>query len=347
MKEIIITPENAKDLINQIQEAIGGTIDEKWNEYSLTLDNENARGTIKFMPFDWGVNLLNLNIVFFKEIIFNIQASKFNPIRFMYNYKGDFKHRFGINNDEKLVEQYHSLIFTNKTGGANHIHFPKDKQIETSIIQIVRKKFLKKRTTNASLLNERLYEVFVDTDHDNRFAHYGLLNLKMADYIKKMKHIKSKGMVKVLKIESLVYEILSLHIQQHNKFQRGVQLPTSLTNTELKVIRKLGNKIIKDPSFNYSLEQLSMDSGLSQAKLQDGFKFLYTRTVTEYVRHIRLEAARDLMKNADLNVSQVVYSIGFTSRSYFSKIFKEKYNVTPNEYRKNVLNNLVIEENAA
>jgi AraC-like DNA-binding protein len=95
------------------------------------------------------------------------------------------------------------------------------------------------------------------------------------------------------------------------------------------------------------LEQLSIESGLSQAKIQDGFKFLYTRTVTEYVRHIRLEAARELMRNGDLNVSQVVYSIGFTSRSYFSKIFKEKYEVTPNEYRKNVLNNLVAEDTAA
>ncbi|WP_245585041.1 helix-turn-helix domain-containing protein [Psychroserpens burtonensis] len=53
------------------------------------------------------------------------------------------------------------------------------------------------------------------------------------------------------------------------------------------------------------------------------------------------------MRSADLNVSQVVYSIGFTSRSYFSKIFKEKYGITPNEYRKSALNNLIIEESAA
>ncbi|WP_204346498.1 helix-turn-helix transcriptional regulator [Psychroserpens algicola] len=347
MTEIEIIAESPKDLLHQIKDVLGGHIIEKWNEYSLTFDNENAKGTIKYLPFDWGVNFLDFDITFYDEITLKIKASSFNPIRFIYNYNGDFKHRFGINNEEKLVEQFHSLIFTNKTGGYNYIHFPKDKKLEISIIQIIRKNFLKKRTTNASLLNKRLYEVFVDTDHDNRFSHYGALNLKMADYIKKMKKIKSKGMVKVLKIEALVYEILSLHIQRHNKFQRGVQLPTSLSKTELKLIRKLGNKIIKDPSFSYSLEHLSLESGLSQAKLQDGFKFLYTRTVTEFVRHIRLEAARDLMSNADLNVSQVVYSIGFTSRSYFSKIFKEKYDVTPNEYRKNVLNNLVTEESAA
>lgn len=347
MLEIEIVADHSREILQQIQDHLGGKLVEKWNEYSLSINNDMATGVIKFMPFDWGVNLLDFDITFTDDVILKIKADDFNPLRFIYNYSGDFKHRFGIDKKEKLVEQFHSLIITNKTGGYNYIHFPKEKHLEISIIQIVRKNFLRKRTTNVSSLNQRLYEVFVDTDHDNRFAHYGALNLKMADYIKKIKKLKSKGMVRVLKIEGIVYEMLSLHIQQHNKFQRGVQLPTSLLKAELKTIRKIGNKIIKDPSFHYSLEFLSSTYGLSQAKLQDGFKFLFNRTVTEYVRHIRLEAARDLMSNGDLNVSQVVYSVGFTSRSYFSKIFKEKYDITPNEYRKNALNNLVSEESAA
>ena len=347
MTKIEITSEGPKDTLRQIQNTIGGQISEKWNEYSLIVNNEHAFGSIKFIPFDWGVNMLSYDIKFSEDVILVIKAGDFNPIRFIYNYQGYFKHRFGINNEEKRIDQFHSLIFTNKTGGYNHIHFPKKEKLEIIDIQIVRKQFLKKRTTNVSLLNQRLYEIFVDTDHENRFAHHGALNLKMADFVKKMKKIKSKGMVKVLKIEALVYEMLSLHIQKHNKFQKGVQLPTSLSKSELKIIRKIGNKIIKNHSFNYSLDQLSLESGLSQAKLQDGFKFLYTRTVTEYIRHVRLEAARDLMSSGDLNVSQVVYSIGFTSRSYFSKIFKEKYGVTPNEYRKKVLHSLITDQSVA
>ena len=34
-----------------------------------------------------------------------------------------------------------------------------------------------------------------------------------------------------------------------------------------------------------------------------------------------------------LNISEVVYSIGFTSRSYFSKIFRRKYNCSPKQYK--------------
>lgn len=156
----------------------------------------------------------------------------------------------------------------------------------------------------------------------------------MADLIKKLKKVKGKGMLRILKIEAVVYEILSLHIQQHNRLLAGVPLPTSLDKSELKIIRKLSVLILKRPEKDYSLEDLSLKSGLTQSKLQDGFKFLYNRTVTEYIRHVRLESARDLIRTTDLNISQIVYSIGFSSRSYFSKIFREKYDITPNQFKK-------------
>ncbi|TXD50926.1 MULTISPECIES: helix-turn-helix transcriptional regulator [unclassified Polaribacter] len=338
MIEFEIIADSPNDTLEQIKDAIGGSIEEHWGECTLVIDNENAAGKIRFIPFDWGVNLLDLEITFHKETIIKIKAHDvFNPIRFIYPSLGSLTHRFGVDNKEKLVEQFQSLIFTNKTGGHNHIHFFKGEPLEINIIQIVRKKFLKKRTTNVSTLNEKLYEVFVDTDHDHRFANYGTLNLKMADLIIGLKAIKSKGMLRILKIEARVYEMLSLHIQQHNRLLKGIALPTSLVKSELKIVRKFGNQILKNPAKDYTLHKLSLKSGLTQAKLQDGFKFLYKRTVTEYIRHVRLESARDLLKTTDLNVSQVVYSIGFSSRSYFSKIFREKYGITPNQFKKKTL----------
>ena len=335
MITIDIIANSQKDLLEQIQQKIGGSIINNWNESILTIDNENAIGTLRFVPFDWGVNLLDFDITLRKEFVFKILAQpEFNPIRFLYPSVGSFKHRFGVDNTEKKVEQFQSLIFTNKSGGYNYLHFIKNEHLNLNLIEIVRKQFLQKRTSNVSSLNKKLYEVFADTDHENRFSNYGTLNLKMADLIKKLKKVKGKGMLRILKIEAVVYEILSLHIQQHNRLLAGVPLPTSLDKSELKIIRKLSVLILKRPEKDYSLEDLSLKSGLTQSKLQDGFKFLYNRTVTEYIRHVRLESARDLIRTTDLNISQIVYSIGFSSRSYFSKIFREKYDITPNQFKK-------------
>jgi AraC-like DNA-binding protein len=204
-------------------------------------------------------------------------------------------------------------------------------------ISVLRQDYLKKRLNNVELLNEKLHKVFVDDKNEDAYAHYSPIHLKMADYVNAIRVNDLQGMSRILHIKGEVYQLLSMHISGHDKFQTSAMLPPSLLNEELKTVRKLGELIIKDPALNYSLELLSFEAGLSQAKLQEGFKFLFARTVTEYIRHIRLKAARELMNTTDLSISQIVYSIGFTSRSYFSKIFKEKYGMTPHEFKKQIL----------
>ncbi len=338
MLEIEIIADGPKDLITQIHEATGGILETKWNESFLKINNEYAIGFIRFIGFDWGVNLLDFELKVHKEFVLKLKPNdQFNPISFVYPSLGSLTHRFGFQNEEKTIHQFQSLIFTNKTGGYNYISFPENEAIDINIIQIRRKHFLEKRTTNVSTLNNKLHQIFVDTDHKHRFANYGTLNLKMADLITKIKKVKGKGMLRILKIEAKVYEILSLHIQQHNTILEGDKLPISIAKSDLKIVRKISKSIIKNPAKEYKLEDISIKSGLTQAKLQEGFKFLYKRTVTEYVRHVRLECARNMLKETDANISEVVYSIGFSSRSYFSKIFKEKYGITPNQFKKSLL----------
>lgn len=337
MTEIEIIASEPKDFLSQIQAVIGGQISERWNDFNLEVKNKNAYGNIRYIPFDWGINLLNFTIKFEEEIILKIKDHKeFNPLRFVYSSAGNFKHRFAFEKKDQLIEQFQSLIFANKDGGYHYITLPANQKVEINVIQIIRKDFLRKKTTNVATLNKKLFEVFIDTNHEKRFYHHSSLHLKMADLIKKLHKIKAKGMLRILKIEAKIYEILSLHIQQHNRLIEEDLLPENINKSELKIIRKVGNAILNNPSKQYSLKKLSSSSGLTQAKLQEGFKFLYNRTVTEYIRHLRLELAKDMLKNTDLNISQVVYSIGFSSRSYFSKIFKEKFGITPNHFKKQI-----------
>lgn len=337
--DIRIDAKSTEGIVKQLQRAIGGTITERWGEYTLTINNLTANGNIRFITFDWGINLLEYDITFFEEITLVMDASEYNPIHFTYCLEGFCRHRFDYQpeSDIRTLEQFQSVIITSKDGGYNYGYFPKNTKLAINVIQISRKAFLKKRLSPVDALNKKLYEVFVDEDHENVFAHYGSYDLKLADKIGALRKVKTKGMVRIMQVEGLVYEILSLHISQHNKAVNNAMPETSLLRRELKVIRKLANEIAKNVSKEYTLEKLSRASGLSQAKLQEGFKLLYTRTVTEYIRHARLEEARDYIRNTDMSISEIVYTIGFSSRSYFSKIFKRKYGISPSEFQQNVL----------
>ncbi|GAA4106839.1 hypothetical protein GCM10022393_01520 [Aquimarina addita] len=338
--EIDIDAETTEGTVRQIQKAIGGTIQERWGEFILVVDNDKGKGSIRFITFDWGVSLLEYDITFFEEVVLRMNTSQYNPIHFTYCLTGSCGHRFGCQKEIRTLEQFQSVIITNKNGGYNYGYFPKDQKLTINVIQISRKKYLKKRLNNVAQLNKKLYEVFMDDDHKNTFEYYNTYNLKLADQIGKLRKIKQKGMIKILLIESLVYQILAMHIKQYDHAINDKSLPTSLLKEELKIIRNLAKGIVKDVAKDYSLDILSAKSGLPAAKLQEGFKLLYARTVTEYIRHVRLEEARDLINTTDMNISEIVYSIGLSSRSYFSKIFKSKYNISPNEFKQKVESSL-------
>tara|TARA_R110002049_G_scaffold28906_11_gene98414 strand:+ start:1308 stop:2417 length:1110 start_codon:yes stop_codon:yes gene_type:complete len=344
MIKISIDAKGIAGTVRQIQDAIGGTIEERWGEYTLAVDSKVAKGSIRFITFDWGVNLLEYDIIFFDDTTIEMDASNYNPIHFTYCLEGDCCHRFGYQNEDdiKRLEQFQSVIITSKDGGYNYFYFPKGKKLAINVIQITRKQFLKKRLNNVAQLNKKLYEVFLDADHENTFAYFGAYNLKMADKISALRKVKTKGMIRIMQIEGMVYHILSMHLLQYNRATDNKNLQTTLLKSELKIVRNIAKMILNDVSKDYSLDMLCNESGLSQAKLQEGFKLLYARTVTEYIRHVRLEEARDFIRNTDMNISQVVYSIGFSSRSYFSKIFKNKYNISPSDFREHILSRVHI-----
>ena len=335
MIKIKVDAHDTAESVEQIKNVIGGEIEERWGQYTLNVSNDMANGSIRFVTFDWGVSLLEIDITFFDEILIEVDTSDYNPISFYYCLEGYCGHKFGYQpkDDIKIMEQFQSVILTNRDGGITDRYFPKDLKISQTVIQVRRKPFLRRRLNQGEELNKQLYQVFLDTDHEKVFAYYGSYNLKIAEVVSEIKKIKAKGMLRIMMIEGYVYQILSMHMMQHNKEVRNKRPPTSLLKRELKAIRKYAKKIEKNIAKDFSLEDISAETGLTQAKLQEGFKLLYNKTVTEYIRHARLELARDYIATTEMNISEVVYSIGFTSRSYFSKIFKERYGLSPSEFK--------------
>ena len=56
-------------------------------------------------------------------------------------------------------------------------------------------------------------------------------------------------------------------------------------------------------------------------------------TLTEYGQKICLEKATDLLSNTDKSIAQIIQELNYTNRTYFYRIFYQKYEMTPAEYR--------------
>jgi AraC-like DNA-binding protein len=165
----------------------------------------------------------------------------------------------------------------------------------------------------------------------------GSYNLKIAEKIEQLNAVTQTGIVRNLLKEGILKIILAMEIQQHsddlNAFPKDANC---LTLKEMEEIKELSEFIKLSPEEPFTIKSLSKKSGLSPNKLQEGFKMIHDRTVNDYITHMRVLKAEILMRTSDLNISEIVYCIGFTSRSYFSKIFKQKFNCSPKEYKFNL-----------
>ncbi len=55
---------------------------------------------------------------------------------------------------------------------------------------------------------------------------------------------------------------------------------------------------------------------------------------SDYLKNIRLEKAKELLVKSDLNLSEISQAIGYSDISYFSRIFKKEFQMTPSKYRR-------------
>lgn len=60
-------------------------------------------------------------------------------------------------------------------------------------------------------------------------------------------------------------------------------------------------------------------------------------TFSEYLTQLRINSAKKMLENSKFSVSEIARKVGFTTPEYFSKTFKKEVNLSPSEYRKQII----------
>jgi signal transduction histidine kinase/ligand-binding sensor domain-containing protein/DNA-binding response OmpR family regulator len=106
-----------------------------------------------------------------------------------------------------------------------------------------------------------------------------------------------------------------------------------IRNTEREFLQQMLDIIkehFEDPEFNANavIEQ----SGMSRSVFYKKFKAVSNQSVSELIKQNRLKHASRLLTEGNQTISEVAYLCGFNDPSYFCRVFKEEFQVTPGEF---------------
>jgi len=125
---------------------------------------------------------------------------------------------------------------------------------------------------------------------------------------------------------------------QKTKTQMEPSAPVKTENIKEVFLQKVIDIIEKNyQSSDLSVEMIAQQTHLSYIQFYRKFKAITGINAKEYIRTFRLKKAAHIFKNnPEKSVSEVVYSVGFSSLSHFTSSFKNEFGVTPTKFKKNL-----------
>lgn len=202
------------------------------------------------------------------------------------------------------------LIKTNKTVYYHSFIFP---------IQLI----LFNLTRTQDLIMELVH------DKDRPIICFNTLNSPFIQIIKSLLVIgQGESDLDILNVQVTLNQLIVIILQSfgQNPLQGGSQENVSMFQMLTYISNYYSEKI--------TLDQIASSAHISQSECQRQFAHYFEISPHQYLITYRLEKAKVTLETSSSSIANIALENGFSHSSHFSKIFKEKYGVTPKQYQK-------------
>ncbi len=144
---------------------------------------------------------------------------------------------------------------------------------------------------------------------------------------------QSPELLRSMYIKGKVFELLSYYFSTASESENE-SCPYIANEETVSKIKHAKQLIIKDINNPPSLPDLAKEVGLNIKKLKTEFKEFYGVPVFTFLLNYKMELAKKLLLEKQLNVNEIGLNLGYSTSSHFITAFKRKFGVTPKQYSK-------------
>ena len=324
------------DFINEFAQKLNTKADYHLGEYSLQLPENFGDVFIQGAEFANGIGIVKFKGNLSKNVAFHFTNTTTHTLKFLYSMEGSWEHAYKPGETWEQINQFQGAILSSHFNEGHLYKFKEQQNFCFYSIEVNRKKFLDLFHHKPNEMQYHFFRLFADVEGIHPYCFKSKYSIKVAHAIQELEESKLIGFLRNNLLVTKSLEVMGLMLNQFEEQQNaGEHKISTLKKTDLKIIHQIARHIQKHFATFESIEELSKQFGISKNKIQQGFQEEFSLSVNEFLKNVRLENALQMMENGEKNISEIVYALGLSSRSYFSKIFKEKYKVLPSAYLKN------------
>lgn len=154
---------------------------------------------------------------------------------------------------------------------------------------------------------------------------------EMTILITKIMNCRFSSEAAIIWYDAKVLELLTLALDRVTSTHNATM---KLSKYNVEMLHKAREILVSDFENIPTIKQLARKVGTNDFNLKRGFKQLFGNSIFAYVQTVRLERARELLKETDYSITDIAYMTGYDHCNNFSVAFKRKFGMGPKFFRK-------------
>jgi len=172
-------------------------------------------------------------------------------------------------------------------------------------------------------LFHNLHEAFSENLSDDPVA--------TAAFKSMLKELRHPGFGTKTLIESLMMQCYVLALRK--QIERGERESLPMNGWRDPNLGEVLLRMMDKPEHDHDVESLARDCGMSRTVFSERFSRAFGQPPMHMLKEIRMSRAAGLLKTTNMSIDSIAMSVGYCSRSYFSRAFKKSFDLDPKTFR--------------
>ncbi len=324
---------DAVGLLETMETDLGIDMNTTCQRTEFPLPKQIGEGVISTYLFKDGFSLFLFNGTLHHDWEWEFTCKETSPALLFFSLSGAVMDVKKGEKDSFVLKPLETLLVVQPGGSDRSMVFKKDIPISLAVFRLDHEKYFDKKACCPEDLPERLRVLLSLSGAEIRcLMPPDRSTPETSQLVKDIMSCPFKGLVRTCIVEAKARQFLALIMQRLESDLVDPSENARMAKVDMQKIHEARDILVSDLQNPPTIEELARKMAMNRQKLKQDFKFVFEKTIYQYLIHKRMQVAKKLMLEQNIPVQEVAKKVGYENASHFSKRFKGHFDMLPSKF---------------